>query len=180
MDDPDSDDPRRPTEAELRRHRRAVPGGTPVVDLVRGPDPEPDLVPWPAVADPGDAEALRRAGRDPTEPAMPAEITALLKRLRRELREEFASLRDGTAAKRLDAIEDRQGSLERDFEPHKRFGKYVAGIAGAALLGLGLFLYHRGADEQRIADDVKAALEKANRCETKIDQLLTPTKEPRP
>lgn len=172
MDDHDRDDPddepppHRPTATELRRHRRTVPGGVAVLDLARAPEPDPDLVPWPVVADHGDAEALRQAGRDPTEPAMPAEITAIVKRLRRELREEFRAMGvDPDLANRLNR-------LERDFEPVRRLGKWAAGVALGAALAIGAFLYRRGADEQRIADEIKAASDKAARCETKIDSLL--------
>jgi hypothetical protein len=179
-DDPDDEDtgPRHPTAAQLRRHRRAVPTGIPVLDdpeLAPDPIPEPELV-WPAVPDRVDAEVLRRAGRDPGEPAMPAEISAIVRQIAARLREEFAARgTDPGVTRRLDA-------LERDFEPHKRFGKWVAGVAGAALLAVGVFLYHRGADEQHVADEIKALNKEAERLQHQIDQIATPTtsKEPRP
>lgn len=163
-DEEDTDRRRRPTAAELRHHRRTVPGGIAVVaDLEPEPAEPPELeVPWPAVPDRHDAEALRRSGRDPADPVRPAEVSAIVRQLARKLRDEFSVLladapRDIAAAvnERLDKFEARLAPLERDFEPHRRFAKWVAGIAGAALLAVGVFLYHRGADEQRVTDKLQ-------------------------
>lgn len=163
-DEEDTDRRRRPTAAELRHHRRTVPGGIAVLaELEPAPaePPEPEFS-WPAAADHRDAEALRRAGRDPDDPVRPAEVSAIVRQLAKRLRDEFSALltdapRDIAAAvnERFDKLEARLAPLERDFEPHRRFAKWVAGIAGAALLAVGVFLYHRGADEQRVTDKLQ-------------------------
>ncbi len=146
-----------------------------VDDLEHAPEPA-DPVPfaWPTVADRVDAEVLRRASRDPSEPVVPAEISQIVRQLADKLREEFRTL--VAQAPWDDTLATRLAQLERDFEPHRRFGKWVAGVAGAALLAVGIFLYHRGQSEQLVTDEIKAVREKADRCETKIDQL----KDPRP
>ena len=185
MDHPDSDDPdgledtptptRHPTAAELRRHRRTVPRGTPILPaLDDAPVHDPDDVEteWPAAADPRDAEILRRAGRDPTEPAMPAEITAIVRRLRRELREELQAVAQDPKA--LGELRTELEALRREFEPHRKFGRWVAGIAGAALLAVGVFLYHRGADEQHVTDEIRRVDEKVDRCLNQISKDTKP------
>lgn len=181
MDDHDRDDEdtdrRRPTAAELRRHKRTVPGGIPVLPEPGPTAAEPSFE-WP-FPDHVDAEVLRRAGRDPSEPAAPAEISAIVRRLEERLLTAFRTLTPQDVDKRLDATECRLGALEHDIDPVRRLGKWAAGMALGAALAIGAFLYRRGADEQRVADDIKAVREKAERCETKIDSHLN-LKEPRP
>jgi outer membrane murein-binding lipoprotein Lpp len=173
-DDEEDTDRRRPTAAELRRHRRTVPGGVPAVAPSDPPDAEPDFE-WPVTPDRRDAEVLRRAARDPEDPVRPAEISAIVHKLAARLREEVSRL----LTDQPQDLNKRVGALERDFEPVRRLGKWAAGVALGAALAIGAFLYRRGADEQRIADEIKAARDKAERCELKIDSFLN-IKDPRP
>jgi hypothetical protein len=178
-DDEDTDRRQHPTAAELRRHRRTVPGGIAAVELELPAEPVEPGWAWPAAADPVDAEVLRRGGRDPSEPAMPAEISAIVRQLEERLRDGFRAMilqapRDAATSKRLDAIESRLGPLEKDFEPHRRFGKWVAGIAATALVAVGVFLYHRGRDEQHVTDELQRLGRLVDKLESKIEQQTGP------
>lgn len=168
-DEEDTDRQRRPTAAELRHHRRTVPGGIPALDLDAPPVLDPPFD-WPLAADPVDAEVLRRAGRDPTEPAMPAEISAIIRQLDRRFREAFeAMVARGVDPKVLARI----SKLEVDFEPHRRFGKWVAGVAATALVAVGVFLYHRGQDEQHVTDELQRLGALVDKLEHRVDQTGT-------
>lgn len=155
-DDEDTDRRHLPTPAQVRHRRHTVPGGIPVAD------PKPDPFDWP-VADSVDAEVLRRAGRDPDVAVTPAEISAIVRRLE-------ARLRDGFRAPRDDGLRAEFETLRRDFEPHRRFGKWVAGIAGAALIAVVVFAYQRGRDEQHVADEMQRLTKLVDKLETKIEQ----------
>jgi hypothetical protein len=178
-DDPDDEDTdrRRPTAAE-RHHRRSYPLGVPVrppeVPSEAAPDADFD---WPAALDRLDAEVPRRAGRDPDEPAARAEISAIARQLVARLRLLTDAPQD--LNRRLVALEGRLGPLERDFEPVRRLGKWAAGVALGAALAIGAFLYRRGADEQRVADEINEVRDHAARLQHQIDSFQT-SKEPRP
>lgn len=173
MDDPD-DPPRRPTAAELRHHRRTIPRGVPALPDDTPVEPvEPDFE-WPAEPDRRDAEVLRRGNRDPEEPVRPAEVSAIVRQLARKMREEFSRLLTDAPRDAIAALDERLDRFERDFEPHRKFGKWVAGVAGAALVAVGFFLYHRGRDEQAVTDKQQHLEERLDRLERRIDSQTGP------
>lgn len=125
--------------------------------------PEPVDFEWPLESDRADAEVLRRAGRDPAAPVAPAEVSAIVRQIVGRLREEFGRFR------MPDGLEQRLAELEKDFEPHRKFGKWVAGLAATAIVGTGYFLYHRGADEQHITDQIQTLTETVHRLERHLE-----------
>lgn len=179
-DDSDQDDtPRRPTAAELRRHKQTVPRGIPALaDPDALPEPvEPDFA-WPVEPDRRDAEVLRRAGRDPNVPVSPAEISAIVHKLAERLRDEMGRLLTQVPADIAGQIEKRVEVLEKDFGPHRVFGKWVAGIAATALVAIGYFLYHRGQDEQHVTDELARLGGLVDKLEKKIDSQPTGPRTP--
>lgn len=172
--DPDDEDTdrRRPTAAELRHHRRTVPGGIPALAEPELESLEPEF-PWPTAPDRLDAEVLRRANRDPEDPVRPAEVSAIVRELAKRLRAEFSSLLTAVPADIAGQIEKRVAVLEKDFGPHRIFGKWVAGIAATALVAIGYFLYHRGQEEQHVTDELIRLGGLVDKLEKKIDSQLT-------
>lgn len=154
-----------------------------------------------------DAESVRRADRDPSLPVMPTELSAIAKalskhiyaKLRKEMedsaeaqRRELGQILDRAPRDvaellntRLDKMDERQdaqdaarAALEREFAPHQKFGKWVAGIAFTALLAVGAFLYHRGAQEQLVTDLMQHLGDRLTAVENRLN--YDHSKEPRP
>lgn len=173
--DPDDEDTdrRRPTAAEMRHHRRTVPGGTPILPEC-DPDPDEPEFPWPAAPDRLDAEVLRRAGRDPDDPVRPAEVSAIVRELAKRLRAEFSSLLTQVPQDIAGQIEKRVAVLERDFDPVRRVGRWAAGGALVALIAVVTFVYQRGRDEQHVTDELIRLGGLVDKLEKKIDQLQGP------
>ncbi len=175
-DDDEDTDRRRPTAAERRLHQRSHPYGVPVIRLAADPQDEPqDDLPfdWGDIPDRQDADGLRRAGRDPSRPVAPAELSAIIRQLARRLRNEFSQLLTQVPADIAGRIEDRLVVLEQDFAPVRRVGRWAAGAALAALVAVGGFLYHRGRDEQHVTDELQRLTALVDKLERKIDSLQT-------
>lgn len=187
-DDPEDNapTPRRPTAAERRQHAKSHPYGVPVVrlpdDPPAAPDDPDDPLPfdWAELPDRRDAECLRRSGRDPSYPVVPAELSQIVRRVTATLRAEFRAMLARAPVALSEELERRMDRLERDFAPVQRLGKWAAGVALGAALALGAFLYRRGADEQRVADEIKEVRDHAAHLQLQLDSLLRPIKEPRP
>lgn len=162
-DDEDTDRRHLPTPAQVRHHRRTVPGGIPVLEPL-DPTPNPDAeldINWPVAPDRHDAEVLRRGGRDPDDPVRPAEVSAILRQIVKRLRDEFGASAD---------LEKRVATLERDIDPVRRIGRWAAGAALAAIVAVGGFLYQRGRDEQHVTDELQRLTTLVDKLETKIEQ----------
>lgn len=181
--DDEEDTDRRPTAAELRRHRRTVPGGTPILPGEMDASEDEPAFEWPAAPSRRDAEVLRRANRDPGEPVSPAEISAIVHQLAARLREEFSRLlTQGPQDLTADLAELRKTVADHGqvIGPARSAASWALRGAVAAVLIVGGFLYKRGADEQHITDEIQALTDKVHRLETQIDHAPNQTKDRTP
>lgn len=169
--DDKADTDRRPTAAELRRHHWTAPRGIPAL-ADEPPPPEPDFD-WPLAPDPEDAEVLRRAGRDPGIAAHPAEVSAIVRRLRREFERMLAARADTADAERLERVERQVADHSQVIGPARTAASWALRGTVAAVLVVGGFLYKRGSDEQRITDQIQVLAEKVGRLETQVERIQT-------
>lgn len=172
--DPDDEDTdrRRPTPAERRQRALSYPYGVPAIRLADDPPDDADELPFDWADEPGrlDADGLRRAGRDPATPVAPAELSAIIRQMAKRMRAEFSALLTQAPLDVAERVEKRIAALEKDFEPHKRFGKWVAGGAFAAVIAVIVFVYDRGKSEQHVADELQRLGALVDKLERKIDQ----------
>lgn len=164
--DPDDEDTdrRRPTAADRSRPTRTRPAAAPP------PDESEEAIPFDWGGEPSrpDAEGLRRAGRDPSVPVLPAELSSIIRQMARKMREEFArALTDGIGG----GVEKRLAVLEKDFDPVRRVGRWAAGIAATALVAVIIFAYNRGQSEQHITDELQRLTTLVDKLERKIEQI---------
>lgn len=201
-DEPDEDAPtprHRPTVAEQRRHAKSYPLGLPIlpefdVDVEETEGTEDFGSPYdgPIIPTRRDAEAVRRANRDPDDPVRAIDISAMFRGFGRALLARIRAEHADTVrivGRLRDAIEgtrDEPG-LEKTVAGHglvvgpaRTAASWALRGTVAAVIVLGAFLYKRGSDEQRVIDEIQTLSRKVERMESQIDQLRTQSKDPRP
>lgn len=118
------------------------------------------------------AERLRTADGDAYEAiaTLAVELSAAKQRERsanKDLDKQFrAFLAQQPGGARFDELAAKVAGHDQVITPTRAIARWAAGIAFAALLAVGAFLYHRGADEQSVRDQLQQLARDLSRLES--------------
>lgn len=131
-----------------------------------------------------DAEAVRRANRDPDDPVRTIDLSAIFRAFGRALLKRMRAERAETAktVARLQATLDGApgapgltatvANHAQVVGPARTAARWAAGGAAAAVVAVLAFAYGRGAQEQHVTDEIQSLHHQVERLEKQLDEAL--------
>lgn len=139
-----------------------------------------------------DAEAVKRANRDPDDPVRTIELSAIFRAFGRSMLKRIRAERADTlrtVARLRDTLDGSQGTPglvatvanhAQVVGPARTAARWAAGGAAAAVVAVLAFAYGRGAQEQHVTDEIQGLRHQVEYLQGQLDHLRNQNKDPRP